>query len=440
MFWNDLRRTLTLAAPLILGQVATLGMGFVDTVMAGRYDAVALAAVAIGGAVWSAGFLFIIGVLMAIPPHISQLDGANRIEESGRFVHQAGYLAALLALLLAISLRSAGPLLRGVGVDPTIVPTALAYLDAISWGAPGICVYLVLRFFSEGLSITRATMYFGFLGLALNIPTNYVLIYGHLGLPALGAVGCGYATALVQWLQLLAIIAYLFHHSRYREAGFFTTPEPPKWSTIREILHVGLPIGGSVFIEGSLFVTVALLMGTLGTITAAAHQVAINFSAMAFMIPLGLSMAITVRVGNAIGRQDSEGARRAAISGFAIVLVTQITTASMMMLFPGLIAALYTEDTAVRGVVLELLFLAAIFQLPDGIQVAAAGALRGLKDTRWPMVFTIVAYWLIGLPLGYGLGITWGFGATGMWIGLIGGLSVAALLLGWRYARLSKAA
>ncbi len=437
-FATEVEKTIKLASPLILGQIASMAIGFVDSVMAGRIDALALAAVAIGNAVWIAGLLFIIGVLMAIPPHISQLAGAGRVRETGAYLHQATFLAIALALGFFLFLRSAAPILNFTHVDPEIIPVALGYLDAISWGAPGICGFLLLRYLSEGLSLTRPAMYFGFLGLLINIPANYILMFGHLGFPAMGAVGCGYASSLVLWIQFIGILLYIRHHGQYQDARLFKEICRPEWQTVKEILHIGLPIGLATFIEGSLFVTVALLMGSLGPVTAAAHQIAINFAALVFMVPLGLSMAITVRVGNAVGRRDADGVRRAASAGFTIVLITQLFSAGFMLLFPDLIATLYTDDAEVRKMVFGLLFLAAIFQLPDGFQVAGAGALRGLKDTKIPMLFTIIAYWLIGLPLGYGLGIYAGYGAEGMWSGLIAGLSVAAILMIVRFQLLSK--
>jgi MATE family multidrug resistance protein len=435
---GELRRTLTLAGPLILGQVAALAISFVDTVMAGRLGALTLAAVSIGGAVWSAALLFSIGVLMAVPPLVSQLVGAGRTGETGALMGQAMYIAAGLALLFLLALLNAEPLLVLVGVEPQIVPLAIGYLYAIAWGIPALCGFLLLRMTSEGLSIARAAMYFGLLGLALNIPANYVLMFGHLGFPKLGASGCGYASSLTQWVQFIGILIYMRRHRPYRAAHLFQRLPRPHWSTIRRLLHLGLPIGGSVFVEGSLFATVALLMGTLGAEPAAAHQVAINFSGLVFMIPLGVGMAMTVRIGNALGRRDPVGVHRAARAGFSIVLFTQCLSAVFMLGFPGLIAALYTDDLGVRALVVELLFLAAIFQLPDGLQVAAAGALRGIKDTRIPMLFTVVAYWLIGLPVGYVLGIHLDYGARGMWGGLIGGLSVAAMLMIGRFLRLSR--
>jgi len=435
---RDIRRTLLLATPLVLGQLAALAINFVDTIMAGRLDALTLAAVAIGGAVWSAGLLFIIGVLMAVPPHVSRLDGAGRSRDVGAFIHQTSYLAVGLAAFFFIYLRSAEPLLRLMQVAPEIIPPALGYLDAIAWSTPGLCGFLLLRMLSEGLSQPRPVMYFGLLGLLINIPANYVLMFGHLGFPRMGAVGCGYASAITLWLQLGGILLYVRWKPVFRHTGLFSSPSLPDTRQLLQLLKLGLPIGGTVFVEGSLFATAALLLGSLGTITTAAHQAAINYSGLMFMIPLGVSMAMTVRIGNALGRQDPVAARLAGRAGFSMVLLTQLGSASFMLLFPDLIASIYTNDLQVHELIVQLLFLAAIFQLPDGLQASAAGALRGYKDTRRPMLITVIAYWMVGLPLGWGLGIHLGYGAKGMWVGLIAGLSIAATLLLLRYRSLAR--
>jgi MATE family multidrug resistance protein len=335
-------------------------------------------------------------------------------------------------------LVNARPVMQLMNVDPTIIPVAMGYLQAFTWGVPALCGFLLLRMVSEGLANTRTVMYFGLLGLAVNIPANYVLMFGHLGFPRLGAVGCGHASSFTQWVQLSGILLYMRRQALFRQARLFHGLARPRIATIRALLHTGLPIGISVFIEGSLFATAALLMGSLGPVTAAAHQAAINYSGMMFMIPLGIGMAMTIRIGNACGRGDAGGVRRAAYIGFVMVLCTQLSSATIMLLFPQLVATLYTNDPQVQAITVQLLFLAAIFQLPDGFQAAGAGALRGLKDTRIPMLFTVIAYWMVGLPLGWLLGIHLDYGARGMWIGLIAGLSIAALLMLGRFLRLSR--
>jgi MATE family multidrug resistance protein len=435
--------TLRLAAPLIGGNLAGMGLSFIDTVMAGNLDARSLAAVAVGASTWSAINLFLIGVLLAIPPHVAQLEGeataASRAAVAP-FARQAFWVGQGLAVVAILALANVRPLLELLDVQPEIVPLSVGYLHALAWGVPAWCVYLTLRFLSEGLGATRPTLYFALLGLPVNVVANRALMYGELGLPALGAVGCGWATALVWWAECLGIVVYVGLNRRYRDLELFGRLDRPRWRPIAEILGVGLPIGVSIFVEGSLFAAVALVIGSLGTEVVAGHQVALNFAAITFMVPLGLAMAVTVRVGNAAGRRDPAGVRFAALVGVGMGMLWQVAGAAVMLAFPRQVAAIYTDDPRVIAVAVELLFLAAVFQLSDGLQVGSAGALRGIKDTRVPMAITVVAYWLVGLPCGYWLAFGRRMGAAGMWIGLIAGLTLAAVLLVLRFVRVTRPA
>lgn len=435
----EIRRTLELAAPVMIGLVASFGMNFVDTVMAGRLAEkdVALAALATGGALWSAALMFAIGILMAVQPAVAQLDGAGRRREAGSEARQAFWLAVALSFPFFTILMLGGPILGLLNVDARIIPVADGYMKALAWGAPGICGVFLLRFFSEGTGHTKPTMYIGLLGVALNVPLNWILMFGKFGLPALGATGCGYATSIVIWMQVLMLVAYIRAHRHFRDYRPFEGFEKPDFKRLAELMRVGLPIAVTIFVEGSLFVGAALLIGRLGPVPTAGHLVAINFSALVFMIPLGLASAVTTRVGNAIGRGDPEAARYAGLIGMLIVLGTQSISASVMILFPEWVVGIYTSDPAIASVAVTLLFYAAIFQFPDGIQVCSAGALRGLKDTLMPMVYNIVSYWLIGMLLGYYLTFNRGMGPAGMWTGMIAGLSAGALLMSTRFFRRS---
>ncbi len=433
-----MRQTFVLALPLIIGQLSNVGMSFVDTLMAGRLSADALAAVAIGGTLWNSLTLFLIGTLMAVPAIISQLDGAGRRGRMGKMVRQSLWLALLIGVAITIVLHPMAPLLGAVGLTPTVLSQAVEYVHAVSWGAPAMGIYLVLRYFSDGLGLTRLTMYIGVGGMLLNIPADYVFMFGALGIPGMGARGTGYATALVLSCQALVVIFIVWRGKQYAAVGVFSRFEPPRWRRIWQICRVSLPVGAAIFIESFMFVVSTLLMGTFGTMALAGHQIALNFSALLFMVPLALGMAITVRVGNAIGRGDQALARRRGIAGLTLVLGTQMVSATIVWVFPSQITALYTQDVQVTAIAVSLLFYSAIFQLSDGIQVAAAGALRGLKDTAIPMVIMIAAYWVVGIPLCYYLGVTSGLAGAGVWIGLIAGLSVAALALTIRFFKLTK--
>ena len=415
----------------MIGMVASFGMNFVDTVMAGRLPEkeISLAAIATGGAVWSAVLMFVIGLMMAIQPIVAHLDGSNDHAEAGAATRQAIWIALFVAVPYVLILRSGGLVLQGMGVDASIIPTAIEYLDALSWGAPAICLLLLLRFFSEGTGHTRPTMYIGLMGIALNVPLNYILMFGKLGMPALGARGTGYATSLVICLQLVVMFNYVRKHGHFKPYELFKHWDRPQWVQLRKLIAIGLPIGTGIFVEGSLFVGAALLIARLGPLPASAHLVAINFSALMFMVPLGLASAITTRVGNALGRGDPQAARYAGLIGLFIMLFTQTLSASLMLLFPEYIVGIYTDDEAITVIAVQLLFFSAIFQYADGIQICAAGALRGLKDTLVPMFINIVSYLMIGLSVGYYLTFNREMGPSGMWIGMIVGLSFGAVLL-----------
>ena len=435
---RELGATLRLAVPLVLGQLSAIGMNVIDAMLAGHLDAHTLAAVAIGTSVWSLVIVAAIGVMMALPPSVAQLHGAGRRDAIGPLFRQALWLALALGIALGLGLRIGGGLLVAhIGLDPPLVPDVIRFLHAVAFGAPALTLFFTLRGLGEGTGLTRPTMYFSVLGLILLGPIGYILMYGALGVPRLGALGSGIATALVLWLQLFAFAAYVSMRHYYRDLHLFARFDPPNREALLGLLRIGVPMGVSLFMEASLFVAVALAIGTLGTDVVAGHQVAINVASVTFMVPLGIAMATTVRVGQAVGRGDRQTVRDAGLVGIMLTLITQSVSASLMFLLPHRIAALYTHDAGVIALASQLLVLAALFQFSDGIQVAANGALRGLKDTRIPMLITTFAYWGVGMPVGWWLAFPQGLGARGMWMGLIAGLSMAAILLSRRFWKLA---
>ena len=431
----EILRTLQLALPVMVGMVASFSMNFVDTLMAGRLPdkEVSLAAIATGGALWSATLMFVLGILMALQPVVAHVDGAGEQHKGGAAARQGMWIALAASLPFVLILLTGGTMLGSMAVDAEIIPTAVEYMRALSWGAPAMCLLLVLRFFSEGSGFTRPTMYMGLLGVVLNVPLNYVLMFGKLGMPELGAQGCGYATSIVIWAQLVAMFFYVRWHSHFKVYQLFQRWDWPQWEQITRLLRIGLPVGTSIFVEGSLFVGAALLIARLGALPASAHLIAINYSALMFMVPLGLASAVTTRVGNALGRGEPEAARYAGLIGLFIMLFTQTLSASSMLLFPQAIVRIYTDDPSISLIAIGLLFYSAIFQYADGIQICAAGALRGLKDTLVPMFINIFAYLFIGLNVGYYLTFNQAMGPAGMWIGMIVGLSFGAVLLLGRF-------
>ncbi|MFC4765719.1 MATE family efflux transporter [Dyella koreensis] len=434
---HEIGATIRLALPLIAAQLAAVGTNVVDAVLAGHYSAHVLGAVAVGASIWALAIVSGIGMMMAVPPSVSQLDGAGRRHEVGAVFRQALWLAVGMGVLLWAGVRHAAPLIDLIGVAPGLRADVVEFLHAISWGAPALTTYFALRGLSEGLSMTRPSMYFSLGGLAVLAPLGYVLMFGKFGLEPQGARGCGIATALVLWMEMLGFAFYVSRHGNYRGLNLGERFDLPNLRRIRELTWVGLPMAVTLLAEGGLFVAVALALGTLGEDVVASHQVALNIASFFFMIPLGLAMAITVRVGNAVGRGDAEGVRYAGFCGIGLTLATQLVSAGLMLSLPHVIASLYTRDATVIVLATQLIVLAGIFQFSDGIQVASNGALRGLKDTRAPMAMTLFAYWVIGMPVGWWLAFRHGLGARGMWMGLVAGLSVAAVLLFTRFWRSS---
>ncbi|WP_455231603.1 MATE family efflux transporter [Geopseudomonas aromaticivorans] len=439
---SEVRALLALAGPIIVAQLANTAMGFVDTVMAGRVGPRDLAAVALGNSIWVPMLLLMGGILLATTAKVSRKVGAGTYALIGPLVRQALWLALAIGLIAAALLFCAEPILVLMQVEASLRTTTMGYLQAVALGFPALALYQVLRGFSDGLGSTRPTMVIGLLGLLLNIPLNYMFIYGKFGLPAMGGVGCGWATALVLWFMLGAMLWWVHWAPLYKSSRLFERLEAPQWPAIRALLTLGLPIGIAIFAEASIFSVIALLIGSLGASVVAGHQVALNFSSMVFMIPYSLAMATTVRVGQALGRGAPRDARFSAGVAMATALVYACLSASLMLLLRADIARLYTPDTEVLAVASALLMYSALFQFSDAIQVTAAGALRGYHDTRATMLITLLAYWGIGLPIGYGLGLADWFGPAsgpaGLWQGLVVGLTCAALLLGVRLQRSAR--
>ncbi len=434
----EIRRIGRMAGPLVVGQLSQVGMGFTDTVMAGRLGPVDLGAVAIGSTLWIPVYLACVGVMMAMSPTVAHHEGAGRRPSISRLYRQSLWLSGALAVLGFIVTSQVGVVMSWIGVDPAIVPVTEDYLDAIAWGMPGVCFYLGLRFVSEGLGHTRPVMYIQLLALVANVPGNYVLMYGALGNPAMGAVGAGWSSALVLTAAAAGMLAYVASRSRFRAYRLFGRLERPDPDELLPLLRLGLPIALVTVLEVGLFTAVGLLMGSLGAVAVAGHQIAINYAALMFMIPLGVSLATTVRVGQASGAGDIEEARLAGFVGMGMATGAMLVSALFMLAAPGLIVGMYTTDQAVSAVARSLLLMAAVFQVSDGLQAGALGALRGLKDTRYPVLVTFVAYWMIGLPIGWSIGIGRALGPQGLWVGLVAGLTFAALLLSLRFWRISR--
>ena len=434
---RDARIIARLGGPLLANNLAIAGMGFADTVMAGRLGADALATVALGSAVYNLWMFVGLGVLMGLSPVVAHAWGAGEERRIGSHFRQALWLALGLSVVVGSGIAHAHWLLGRVGIEPELVASASRYCKMVAVGMPALMSFFALRFMTEGIGWTRPIMYIACAGLATNVFGNWVFMYGRLGAPALGAVGCGVASAIVMWVMAAAMLAYVSRHRIYRPLALFDRFEWPDPSKLRELAAVGVPIAGSIVSEGGLFVAAALLMGTFGATAVAAHQVAINYATFMFMVPLALHSATTIRVGQLLGRGDYAAARFSGYVGIGLCAAVMLASALGILVSNDLIAALYTSDAAVRELAATMLLLAALFQVSDGVQVGAAGALRGYKDTRVPMLLNLGSYWLVGFPVAWVLGVVFDRGPLGIWLGLVAGLTLCALLLLARYACIS---
>ncbi len=436
---GECRALFRIGWPLIINNIAVAGMQFADAVMAGRLGAHSLASVAVGASVWFLGFSFVLGIMMAISPIVARHFGAGSMHLIGRYTRQGLYLALLFGVLIfAISQLAVPAILAAVGIDSELQELTAGYVAAISWGAPGIFMFLALRFTTEGIGVTRPLMYTSIMSLVCNVFLNYVLAFGHFGAPALGAVGLGYASAITMWLVMFALGTYVVLSDGYKRFDIFGHVAPFRPDVLREILLLGLPIAVTIAAETGLFSAVSILMGTRGAVITAAHQIALNFASTMFMIPLALSAATTVRVGQLLGAGNQPGARFSGGVGILICGIFMTMSALFLLVFRNLVVAAYTTDEAVKAIAISLLFVAVAFQIADGVQIGAAGALRGYKDTRMPMLINTVSYWALGFPLSYLAAITYQLPPWQVWIGFIVALTAAAVLLSWRFARLSR--
>ncbi|MCL5500208.1 multidrug resistance protein, MATE family [Phytobacter palmae] len=433
-YFTEARQLLALAIPVILAQIAQTAMGFVDTVMAGGYSATDMAAVAIGTSIWLPAILFGHGLLLALTPTIAQLNGSGRRERIAHQVRQGFWLAAAVSILIMIVLWNAGYIIHAMhDIDPQLADKAVGYLRALLWGAPGYLFFQVARNQCEGLAKTKPGMVMGFLGLLVNIPVNYIFIYGHFGMPELGGVGCGVATASVYWVMFIAMLSYVKRAGSMRDIRGETHSGKPDLNVLKRLIQLGLPIALALFFEVTLFAVVALLVSPLGIVDVAGHQIALNFSSLMFVLPMSLAAAVTIRVGFRLGQGSTLDAQTAAHTGLGVGVCMAVLTAIFTVALREHIALLYNDNPQVVTLASQLMLLAGLYQISDSIQVIGSGILRGYKDTRSIFFITFTAYWVLGLPSGYVLALTDlvvdRMGPAGFWMGFIIGLTSAAILM-----------
>ncbi|MEM1263657.1 MAG: MATE family efflux transporter [Pseudomonadota bacterium] len=430
---------LKLAWPLILNNLAVATMSFADAVMAGRLSDRDLAAVGVGSSVWNLFFLTCMGVLMAISPLVSQCFGAKNYNRIGAYVREGLKVGVALGIaIIAVAWFGADIAMDLIGIDTGFRALAVDYTRYIIWGAPAIMCFLAIRYGLEGIGHTLPILVCSVIALVINVAGNFIFMYGYFGAPALGGAGCGVASAIAMWCLLAALLVYVWLDRRCQLLRVYSRHKSRITTMKTEILNLGIPISANILAEAGLFISVSLLMGRLSANAAAAHQIALNYASTMFMIPMALASAITVRVGQAVGSGSLPVARQRGFVGIAICAGFMTVSAAVLLVFKNSIVGFYTTDAAVGATAVTLLFVAAIFQISDGVQVGAAGALRGFKDTRIPLVLNLIAYWVIGFALAYKEAIGIEPTPRGIWIGFVFGLTVAAILLTGRYVFLTQ--
>lgn len=429
---------LRLAAPVVVAELGWTAMGTVDTLMVGRLSAEAIGAVALGTAVFLGITIFGMGLLLGLDTMISQAHGAGRLDECRRSFLHGVYAACLLTLPLTAVLQGVVRLLPRLGIHPDVLALTIPYLQPVVYSLLPLLLYSASRRFLQATGHETAVMVILIAANAINALTNWVLVFGNLGLPRLGVVGAGWATFVSRVFMALAMIGWVLLHQgkELRRTSF-----APEWVRFRRLFDLGVPAAFQITLELGLFAVATGLAGRLDPASLAAHQVAITVASTTFMVPLGVSSAAAVRVGRAVGRHDPEAIARSGWTAILLGVSFMATAMLTLLLVPRHIIGLFTADGDVLSVGISLLRVAAFFQLFDGLQVVTIGVLRGLGDTRTPMFASLAGYWILGLPVGYTLTFTLDRGVSGLWVGMLVGLaSVGAVLLAVWVRRLRKLA
>lgn len=433
----EIRRTLALAFPIIVGHLSQMLMGITDSVMIGRIGAVELAASAFANVLFTVSFITGIGILMSVSVLVARAHGAKQSRDCAEYLRHGIWLGLGLAIAGMLLMFGAALRLDHFGQPAEVVAAVEPYLQLIAFSLVPTLLFQVFRQFSEAVGHPWGPMAILLGGVALNVVLNWVLIYGHLGAPALGLAGAGWATLIARITAATVLWLWLRRRSEVR-AEWPAQKNNPRWfapmsrSHLRAMFGIGIPAAGQLLFEAGAFAAAALMMGWIGTIALAAHQIALNCAAFVFMVPLGLSIATSVRIGRAVGENNTTALRPIGFGSLATGVCFAVVFTVIFALAGKYIVSGFTHEIEVVELAARLLIVAAIFQVFDGGQAIAAGALRGMADVKVPTVITFTAYWIIALPTGYFLGVR-GIGPLGVWYGLAAGLAFAAVLLARRF-------
>ena len=422
-----------LALPVVLAELGWMTMGIVDTLMVGRISPEAIGAVGIGTSLFMGVCIFAMGLLLGLDTLVSQAFGAGRVEECHRWLFHGVALAILLTVPITLVLFGLSATLPHWGLDPEVLRLAAPYFEILTWSILPLLLYASFRRYLQGMGVVRPVMIALVAANLLNVLVNWILIYGKLGAPALGVRGSAWATVIARVGMAGFLLGVIVYRERGRRPGLFEMPLAIEMPRMRRLVALGAPAAGQVTLEVGAFAAATALAGRLAPASLAAHQIAINLASLTFMVPLGVASAGAVRVGHAVGRRDRLGALHAGWTALLFGTLFMSSASAAFLLVPRALIGAFTSDARVLEIGASLLFVAAIFQLFDGVQGVATGVLRGLGDTRTPMLWNLAGHWFLGLPLGYALCFSFGLGVIGLWWGLSTGLIICgvALLIVW---------
>ena len=437
----DIKKLMKISLPILLAQIAQNSMGLADTIMAGRVSSTDMAAISVGASIWMPLVLFGHGLLLALPPTISYLNGSGQRHRIAHQVRQGIWLVLGVSIPLGLLIYFCEIPLQYMQMESKMSDLARDYLHAMLWGLPAYLMLINFRCLNDGIAKTKPAMVITFLGLLLNIPLNYIFIYGKFGMPAFGAVGCGIATAIVNWAMCLMMMFYSYTNAQERSLKVFSQLiEMPNPKTLKKLLRLGLPIAIALCCEVALFAITSLMLSPLGSTVVASHQITLNTSSFIFMFPMSIGMATTILVGQALGTGSPQKAKKISYAALLLGLTVTIITALITIFFRYEIASIFVTDEIVIAMAANLLLFAALYQFSDTIQMVVGGILRGYKDTKVILYITLFSYWVIGVPLGYILGRTDWFvphiDAKGFWIAFVVSLTFAAFLLSLRMKKM----
>ncbi len=420
---------LRISIPVILAELGWMAMGVVDTIMVGPLGPAAIAAAGIGTSLHMAFAIFGMGLLLGLDTLVSQAFGARDIGATHSWLLHGVVMALLLTTPLMLICAALYFAIPSLGFHPDVRPQLESYFAVILWSSPFLLLYAAFRRYLQGIHVVTPVMFALVSANLVNAGANWALIYGHLGMPALGVGGAAWATLLSRFYMAAVLLIAIVAHDRWRRRDLQSAVIT--LSSLRRLVQLGFPAASTVALEVGVFAAATAFAGQLAPVSAASHQIALNIAAVSFMIPLGLASAGAVRVGHALGANDPP---RAAAAGWTAILLGVLFTtaaATLFLVMPRTLIGLFSREEDVLVLGSALLFVAAVFQLFDGLQIVATGVLRGIGDTRTPMITNLAGHWLFGLPIGYSLCFMFGFGVIGLWIGLSTGLIIAGVVLVW---------